>query len=58
MLFRSHYESLARHLEGLSKETYREEHRARFEYLFREAEDRLTSQLREAVPAADGEEGT
>lgn len=52
----THYEALARHLEDLSKETYRAEHRAKFEYLFQEAEDRLTSQLREAVPAADRKE--
>lgn len=52
----THYEALSRHLGGLSKTTYREKHRSRFEYLFQEAEGRLTRRLRAAVPGASNED--
>mgnify|MGYP006289261953 CR=1 FL=1 len=48
----THYEALSSELRGLSKETYRDEHRARFEYLFQEAETRLTERLRDVVDGA------
>ena len=42
----THYEALSAHLSSLSKEEYREVHRARFEYLVRQAEEKLTEHLR------------
>lgn len=42
---RTHYEALSAHLTSLSKEEYRRAHRARFEYLVRQAEEKLTERL-------------
>jgi hypothetical protein len=47
----THYEALSGHLPDLSKPDYREDHRARFEYLFQQAERLLADRLRAAVRA-------
>ncbi len=52
----THYEALAHYLTDLSKATYREKHRARFEYLYQEAERELKKHLREVVPGAEQKE--
>ncbi len=45
----THHGALMEHLSGLSKETYRDQHRARFEYLFRQARERIVDRLQDAV---------
>ena len=45
----THHDALAAHLDGLSKEQYREEHRARFEYLDRCVREVLVDRLQEVV---------
>jgi hypothetical protein len=45
----THHEALAAHLPGLAREEYREEHRARFEYLERQAREALVSRLQEII---------
>jgi hypothetical protein len=45
----THYDALAEHLPGLEKEEYRDEHRARFEYLERQARQALVDRLQEIV---------
>ena len=45
----THYEALSKHLPDLSKAAYRNEHRARFEYLEQEARAALIDRLEEIV---------
>lgn len=45
----THYQALSAHLQDMSKEQYREHHRARFEYLVRSAQEALIDHLRQVV---------
>lgn len=45
----THHEALAGHLLGLSKQDYRAQHRARFEYLEQEAREALVDRLRDVI---------
>jgi len=45
----THYEALAGHLPELTKQDYRSEHRARFEYLEQEAREQLVGRLQDVV---------
>jgi len=45
----THHEALMEHLPGLTKETYRDQHRARFEYLEQQAREALITRLRDVV---------
>ncbi|MFP4229344.1 MAG: hypothetical protein ACLFTE_11030 [Salinivenus sp.] len=45
----THYEALSKHLPHLSKTTYRDEHRARFEYLEQQARTALIDRLEEMI---------
>jgi len=45
----THYKALSKHLPNLSKTTYRDEHRARFEYLEQHARAALIDRLEDAV---------
>lgn len=45
----THHGALMEHLSGLSKETYRDQHRARFEYLLRQAREALVARLQAIV---------
>ncbi|WP_263785469.1 hypothetical protein [Salinibacter grassmerensis] len=45
----THHEALMEHLPGLTKETYRDQHRARFEYLEQKARETLVSRLQDVI---------
>ena len=45
----THHEALMEHLSGLTKETYRDEHRARFEYLEQQARESLITRLQDVI---------
>lgn len=45
----THHEALMGHLPGLTKEEYRGQHRARFEYLEQQARERLVDRLQDIV---------
>jgi hypothetical protein len=45
----THHEALMEHLPGLTKKAYRDDHRARFEYLEQQARERLVDRLQDIV---------